>query len=105
MELLAARNLTDLLQATAGQWVLLLIFIGLLIGLIMWVRSILSESEDTTNVDHEMLTSMTELQRRGELSSEEYRSIKGRLASRLQPGPSTREQMKPDSGKDSKSVS
>ncbi len=55
--------------------------------IVIWVVARLitaaTEDIDPAEMDRQMLTSVTELKSRGELSTEEYRSIKGRLVERL----------------------
>lgn len=47
------------------------------------LKAWLNEDNDPASIDHQMLSEISELQRRGELTSEEFRSIKGQLVSRL----------------------
>ncbi len=65
------------------QWLILAVVVALLIGLSLWIKSILTGDDDTANTDHEMLSQILELKRRGELSPEEFRSIKGQLTTRI----------------------
>ena len=43
----------------------------------------MSENDDPTVSDHELLAQYREMQRQGELSDEEFRLIKGQLAARM----------------------
>jgi len=82
MEIFAAPKLNEVLQDTLSSWVLLIVVIALMIGAIVWIRSLLSEDDDPAIIDHQMLSEIAELQRTGDLTEEEYRSIKGRITSR-----------------------
>jgi hypothetical protein len=44
-----------------------------------WIRAWYCEDSDTAGSETEMLIRISELRREGDLSEEEYRSIKGRL--------------------------
>ncbi len=76
-----------LLEGSPKEWGW---FLGGLIGIavalwaftrfIAWMR----DDEDTAAAEQMMLTEIGELHRGGDLSEEEYRSIKGRLLERLQ---------------------
>lgn len=79
--------LWKLINASLGQWIGLLVAIGVLVGLIVRIRALLREDTDAAADHHELLTSISELHREGDLSEDEYRSIKGRLISRLGDGP------------------
>ncbi|MGD9856998.1 MAG: hypothetical protein AB7U20_18770 [Planctomycetaceae bacterium] len=79
--------LWKVVHASLVQWIGLLVALGVLVGLILRVRALLSEDTDATADHHELLTSISELHREGDLSEDEYRSIKGRLISRLGDGP------------------
>lgn len=82
--------------ATAG---LALLAIGVLVWLILRIRSWFFESEDSDEPLEEMLTQFRQLKREGELTEEEYRLISQRLSG--QPVPAkpalTTPQSTPDS--------
>lgn len=54
--------------------------IGLLALVIYWIRIWLHENDDSAGSAHELLTEYSEMKRRGELTDEEYRIIKSRMA-------------------------
>lgn len=68
-------------------------FLGVLVVLIffIWVVARLTASvtgdTDPADDDRQMLGSLSEMRRRGELTDEEYRSIKSRLVQRLSAAP------------------
>ncbi len=57
--------------------------VAVLFVCISWIRSWLSENEDTADSDHEFMAQTRELVRQGVLTDEEFRLIKGRLAARI----------------------
>ena len=57
--------------------------IGVLAVVIYLIRSWLRENDGPAASDHELLGEYREMNRRGELSDEEFRIIKGRMASRI----------------------
>lgn len=69
------RSLGELLALFAA------IFVGAM--LIVWIRSRYRDREDPAADDHQMLAQVGELHREGDLSEEEYRSIKHRLVERI----------------------
>jgi uncharacterized membrane protein len=69
---------------------LLLVAVGVGIAIIYWVRSRFREDSDPAASDHAMLSHLGELHREGDLSEEEYRSIKGLLIGRLDESPRRR---------------
>lgn len=78
----------DLLQLLEGNWWPVAIGLCCLIVLIwLVVRLIARVNEDTdpAAADREMLMAITELHREGDLSQDEFRSIKGQLVRRLRP--------------------
>ncbi len=81
---LAQPSLNLFLRETFWHWVGLLGVLVVLILIVLRVKAWLREDDDLANDDHAMLREISELQRRGALSPEEYRSIKGRLIERLQ---------------------
>ena len=75
----------DFLQSTAAQVVIWLALCAVLVAVGIYVvakvRQTLAESEPET---HELMANFRELHSQGELSDEEYRTIKATLAARLQ---------------------
>jgi uncharacterized membrane protein len=75
----------DFLQSAAAQAVIWLAVCAALVAVgiyvVMKVRQTLSEKEAKT---HELISDFRELHSQGELSDEEYRTIKATLAARLQ---------------------
>lgn len=75
----------DFFESTAAQVVIwlavcaVLVLVGIYV--VAKVRQTFSESEPAT---HDMLANFRELHSQGELSDEEYRTIKATLAARLQ---------------------
>jgi hypothetical protein len=75
-----------LLDASAGEWIG---FLAALAGIVflLWlalrVRSWFRGGEDPAETEQQMLTQMGNLYRQGDLTDEEYRSIKSRLVERL----------------------
>jgi hypothetical protein len=51
--------------------------------LVLRIRSRYRDNEDPAAVEHQMLMQLRDLRRQGDLSEDEYRSIKGRLIERL----------------------
>jgi hypothetical protein len=70
--LLLRQALIPLLSVVAG--------IGVMAILIYWIRVWLHENEDSAGSTLELLAEYHELNRRGELTDEEYRIIKSRMA-------------------------
>ena len=71
-------------------------FIGIVLVLlifVIWVVARLTTSVtddiDPAEIDRQMLTAVSELHSQGELTQDEYRSIKGRLVERLSQPPSS----------------
>lgn len=75
--------LWKLLDASIWQWIGLLVALMVLVGLVVRIRTLFREDEDSTAVDHELLSQITDLHREGDLTADEYRSIKGRLVQKL----------------------
>ena len=80
------KDLDDLFQEFAGS---ALTFLGLIlvIGIGLWIvsriRSRLADDEGSATGDHRLLSQIADLKEQGDLTEEEYRSIKGRLAKRI----------------------
>ena len=73
-----------LFEASLLEWVALIAAIALAVWLIFRIRARFRGGDDPAAVDHGMLMQISELRRRGDLSEEEYRSIKGRLVERIE---------------------
>ncbi len=72
-----------LLQISGWDVLLLIVAVCVLFGLVVWIRSWFRDREDTEAVTHRMLTQFGDLHREGDLTEEEYRSIKQQLIRRL----------------------
>ncbi len=83
MFFLADTRLTRIFEATVWYWLAMAVVLFVLIVIVLRIKAWLHEDDDHIDVDHQMLQEITELQRRGELTSEEFRSIKGQLVNRL----------------------
>ena len=81
--LLNSQRILQDLQSTWWRWGLLVGVVVVSIIVVLRIRGWFHEDDDLANTDQQMLSEIAELQRRGELSGEEYRSIKGRLISRI----------------------
>lgn len=66
--------------ATPGQWIPILVVLGVLIGVIAWLRARFRDDDGPAEESLEMLSQFRELHQRGELSEDEFRSIKSRLS-------------------------
>ena len=77
------RNPTDALTQTLIPLITTVAAIGVLAVVIYLIRSWLRENDGPAASDHELLGEYREMNRRGELSDEEFRNIKGRMASRI----------------------
>ena len=75
--------LWKLLDASALQWIGLFVALVVLVGLVVRIRAWFREETDSAADDHELLTSISEMHREGDLTEDEYRSIKGRLVRKL----------------------
>lgn len=66
-------------------WFFSAVMIGLIILIALVIRFVSSQTDDIdpVEIDRQMLSSVRELTRSGEISEDEYRSIKGRLIDRL----------------------
>ena len=73
--MLLRQALIPLLSVVAG--------IGVLAILIYWIRVWVRDNEDSAGSTLELLSEYRELNRRGELTDEEYRIIKSRLAHQI----------------------
>lgn len=66
--------------ASPGQWVPIVVVLGVLIGVIVWLRARFRDDDGPAEESLEMLSQFRELHQRGELSEDEFRSIKSRLS-------------------------
>ncbi len=81
------RNPTDALTQALFPLITTVAAIGVLALVIYLLRSWWRENDGPAVSDHELLGEYRELNRRGELSDEEFRIIKGRIASRIKGEP------------------
>ena len=72
-----------LMQASLWEWIGIIVLTALAAWLIFRIRAWFRGGEDPAADDHGMLMQISELRRQGDLSEEEYRSIKGRLVQRI----------------------
>ncbi len=80
------KNLQDLFQEfTESGWAILalVVTVGIGIWMVSWIRSRLADDEDSATEDHRLLSQIADLKEQGDLTEEEYRSIKGRLVERI----------------------
>lgn len=74
------------IEYLSESWLSISIGAIVLIISIWWIARLTAratEDIDRAEVDRQMLTTLTELKTQGELTNEEFRSIKGRLVERL----------------------
>ena len=66
-------------------WFFAAVLTGLIIAIALVIRFVSSKTDDIdpVEIDRQMLSSVRELTRTGEITDHEYRSIKGRLVERL----------------------
>jgi uncharacterized membrane protein len=83
--------LWKLLNRSAWELFGLVLAILVMAWLIVEIRSWLTGDDDPAEGDHELLMSVRELNREGDLSDDEYRSIKSRLVERLRDASDTSE--------------
>jgi len=76
-----------LLEGSPREWIAFVFaFLGA-VGVIWFIVTVASrqrDDEDPAATDHQMLTRIEDLRQQGDLSYEEYRSIKGQLIQRLE---------------------
>ena len=75
--------------------VVLIALIAVLIWAVVGVRSRYRDDDDPAAIDRSMLLGLGDLHRGGDLSDEEYRSIKGRLVKRIERSSSAGSQAEP----------
>jgi len=71
---------------TENWWWLLAVVLVVMVIVIWWIAQVTSSANDHVDpaeLDRQMLTAVSDLHSQGELTHEEYRSIKGRLVGRL----------------------
>lgn len=81
--LLSDARLSRILEDTLWHWTGLVVGVIVMIVAVVMIRGWLRDDDDPAHEDQQMLRQIAELQRRGELSGEEYRSIKGRIIGRM----------------------
>lgn len=83
-------------------WFFGAVLAGLIIAIALVIRFVSSETDDIdpVEIDRQMLSSVRELTRTGEITEDEYRSIKGRLVDRLKDAED--EPVKPETSRSSK---
>jgi hypothetical protein len=82
-----SNNSSDLLHLLEGNWwpsAIGLVCLVVLIWVIVRLVTRVNEDADPAAIDREMLSAINELHREGDLTPDEYRSIKGQLVRRLQ---------------------
>ena len=77
-------DLWEKISSSTWEFVGLAVVILVAIWLIVRIRSWSRDGEDPAAAEHQMLSHLAELRREGNLSEEEYRSIKGRLARKIE---------------------
>ncbi len=80
------KGLDDLFHNFAESSLLflgLVLVVGIGIWVVSWIRSRLADDEGSQAGDHRLLSQIADLREQGDLTDEEYRSIKGRLVKRL----------------------
>lgn len=87
--LLRARTWHDLLSWPLGSWLRFLtalVILTILVWLVVRLTARVIEDSDPDEANREMLLSMVEMHLQGDLTAEEFRSIKGQLVTRLRVG-------------------
>jgi hypothetical protein len=80
------KGLDDLFQEFAESAFIflgLVLAVGIGVWVVTWIRSRLADDEGSATEDHRLLSQIADLKQQGDLTEEEYRSIKGRLAKRI----------------------
>lgn len=73
-----------ILNASAYEIIGLVVAIALLGGVIVWLKRTIYAEDDSLAVDHMLLSQASDMLQQGELSEDEYKSIKGKLVGRLE---------------------
>ena len=76
-------TIRDFVKVSVVPFLLVALLIAVGVWMLVRVRARFRDNEDPTAADHQMLMQISNLRRQGDLSEEEYRSIKGRLVERL----------------------
>lgn len=66
--------------ASPAQWITIVVVLGGLIGVIAWLRARFRDDDGPAEDSLELLSQFRELHQRGELSEDEFRSIKSQLS-------------------------
>lgn len=80
-----ATDVWDFLGASVFAWIGLCVALLFLAGVVYWLRSWWREDSGREADSNELLTQFRELHREGDLTDEEFRSIKSRLATEVSP--------------------
>lgn len=85
-------------------WFFAAVMTGLIIAIALVIRFVSAGTDDIdpVEIDRQMLSSVRELTRTGEITEDEYRSIKGRLVERL--SEADEDSVKPESSRGSKAL-
>lgn len=86
MWLMRSKSLYDMLNWPLSSWMFFLAgLVGLIVLIWLVVRLIarVNEDSDPAEADRDMLLTLAELRREGDLTQEEFRSIKSRLIQRM----------------------
>jgi len=78
--------LKELFEGHIFEWILAAIFVSFLIWLIVWVVGYFRENEDRHVDTSELLLQFSEMRREGDLTDDEFRSIKKRLVDPTEKG-------------------
>lgn len=74
---------SEVLKQTTLPWLYVGGAVAAMAVLMYFIRSWLRDNDGPAASDHELLAGYSELNQQGELTDEEYRIIKGRMATRL----------------------
>lgn len=86
MDVLRQKELESLLESLRSVGIGLVIAILVLAMGIRWVRSWFRDRDDPADNEDQLLDQIQEMHREGDLSDEEFRSIKSQLTGRQQTG-------------------
>ncbi len=84
--LLRSRSVSDLLNWPLGSWLEFLIATVCLVTVVIAIIQLIARANketDPAEAEREMLLTLSELYRQGDLTNEEFRSIKGQILQRL----------------------
>lgn len=85
MPLFAAKSIGDFIDQSIWAGIGLVVALLVLAWVVYRLRTWYGDDADRTDGNHELLTHLRDLRREGEVSEEEFRSIKGRLTERMDP--------------------